>query len=125
MKHLLLSMLVIICSLALSATSSAPATDVFDPMYRLLPLADVENYVKYYRKLPNWPTADLTIIDPNSAEIQKKLLEKVEELTLYVIQLKKDNMELNKKIDLLQQQVLNAQINQIQQIRNTGYGVFQ
>ena len=37
--------------------------------------------------------------------MQVKLLQKVEELTLYMIQLQKDNEELQTKLDLLQEQV--------------------
>ncbi|GEP92876.1 hypothetical protein SAMN05660909_04689 [Chitinophaga terrae (ex Kim and Jung 2007)] len=68
---------------------------VFDPSYDLPKLADVERYVKEHRKLEGIPSAE----EVNSEGIElgdmnKRLLQKVEELTLYLIEMKKENEEL-------------------------------
>jgi hypothetical protein len=70
---------------------------VFAPEYNLRPLADVETYIKQNNHLPEVPSA--AEIKKNGVEIQEMnmtLLKKVEELTLYTI-------ELNKKIEQLRQ----------------------
>ncbi|PJJ83554.1 hypothetical protein [Mucilaginibacter auburnensis] len=60
---------------------------VFEPGYKLTDLGDVEAYVKKYRHLPKIQTAQQ--MESNGlelAEFNTKLLEKVEELTLYLIE---------------------------------------
>ncbi|MES2518414.1 MAG: hypothetical protein V4585_09920 [Bacteroidota bacterium] len=72
---------------------------VFDPSYQLRPLAEVEKYIKTNQHLPEIPsTADVTKNGIDLAETQALLLQKVEELTLYVI-------EQNKKIEKLEKKV--------------------
>lgn len=72
---------------------------VFDKSYKLKPLAEVEAFIKANQHLPNIPTtSEVTCEGINVSEMNVKLLEKVEELTLYLI-------EQQKQIAALQQQV--------------------
>ena len=72
---------------------------VFDKNYRLRPLSEVENYIKSNNHLPEIPsTAEVNKNGIDLAETQALLLQKVEELTLYVI-------EQNKKIEKLEKKV--------------------
>ncbi|MDR2915876.1 MAG: hypothetical protein LBV74_13775 [Tannerella sp.] len=64
---------------------------VFAPGYRLRPLDEVETFIKNNRRLPDVAPADSMVQNGvNMGEMQIKLLQK-EELTLYVIELKKEN----------------------------------
>lgn len=59
---------------------------VFQDDYRLKPLTEVEKFIKENKHLPNIPSA--TEIQQNGHELgdmQKKMMEKIEELTLYII----------------------------------------
>jgi len=68
---------------------------VFDNNYTLKPLAEVEQYIKENKHLPNIPSAsDIKQNGLKVGELQNKMMEKIEELTLYII-------ELRKEIDLL------------------------
>lgn len=63
---------------------------VFDPAYELMPLPELAEYIRRERSLPNIPSAESIEAQGgtiNMTELQLKLLEKVEELTLYVVQL--------------------------------------
>ncbi len=67
-------------------TTSYWADYVFEDNYKLLSLMDLKKFIEENNHLPNIPSADevkKTGID--IAEIQGKLLEKIEELTLHVI----------------------------------------
>ncbi len=65
---------------------------VFKDDYNLLALSEVEKHIKEKGHLPNVPSAeDIVQSGINVAEMDAKLLEKIEELTLYVIDLKKEN----------------------------------
>lgn len=65
---------------------------VFEPEYNLMPLNEVESFVKKNKHLPSIPSAkDVENKGGvNIGEMQNKLLEKIEELTLYVIQQQKE-----------------------------------
>lgn len=76
---------------------------VFLPNYRLMPLDELERYITKNGHLPNIPTeADVQQDGLKLAEINAKLLEKVEELTLYLIALKKENELINKRLEQLE-----------------------
>ncbi len=65
---------------------------VFAPEYQLPSLTFVENYIKEHGHLPGMPSQDE--VEEHGQELgenQKLLLQKIEELTLYVIELKKEN----------------------------------
>lgn len=75
---------------------------VFDEDYQLMPLPELEQYLIKHKHLPDIPSAAEIKEDGMSmAEMEALLVKKVEELTLYVIQLNKENAELNKKVEEL------------------------
>ena len=68
---------------------------VFANDYKLLPLNELENYVTKNNHLPGMPTAcEVDEQEVTVGQLQMKLVEKVEELTLYVIELNKTNEQL-------------------------------
>ncbi|MHC1708531.1 MAG: SprB repeat-containing protein [Bacteroidales bacterium] len=74
---------------------------VFDDSYNLQPLCDLEKYIRGNRHLPDIPSS-ADIEKENGFEVgnmQLKLLQKIEELTLYVIEQQKQIDELKRKID--------------------------
>jgi hypothetical protein len=79
---------------------SRPFPDyVFADGYNLLPLQEVEAAIKRDRHLPGVPTAEAIAKEglPVSAIVVKQM-EKIEELTLYAIALKKENAALEARI---------------------------
>lgn len=76
---------------------------VFAPNYRLMPLKEVEAFVKENKHLPNIPSAkDVENDGINISELQIKQMEKIEDIFLYIIELKKENEALKKRIDILE-----------------------
>ncbi len=72
---------------------------VFDKNYKLLTLKEVENYISKNKHLPNIPSAKEVETDGiNVADMQVKQMEKIEELFLYLIELKKENEALKNRI---------------------------
>jgi hypothetical protein len=72
-------------------TLDAWADHVFNQDYKLLPLSEVEEFIKKNKHLPGVPSEKQIIEEGLSlGEMNKDLMKKVEELTLYVIQLKKE-----------------------------------
>ena len=68
---------------------------VFEPDYVLTPLKSVEAYVKANKHLPNIPSAEEVVKNGvDMGEMVSKLLGKIEELTLYMIELEKQVDEL-------------------------------
>ncbi len=83
-----------------------PADYVFEKDYSLMPLEEVEQFVTENKHLPGMPDAQSLIANGwQVGEMNNKLLEKVEELTLYMIQLKKTTDELQKQNDVLKTQI--------------------
>jgi hypothetical protein len=71
---------------------------VFDPSYQLMDLKEVEDFTKENRHLPGIPSeAEFKKEGMDLATMNAKLLLKVEELTLYTIQLNKRVAELERK----------------------------
>jgi hypothetical protein len=71
---------------------------VFDKKYQLMPINELAQNIEQDKHLPGLPSAAEVKLDGISVgDMQAKLLEKVEQLTLYVIQLQKQNDELTKK----------------------------
>ncbi len=72
---------------------------VFESNYSLRPLEEVEQYINDNKHLPGMPTAcEAEEGNVGLGELNRKLVEKVEELTLYVIELKKQNDQLLKSL---------------------------
>jgi hypothetical protein len=73
---------------------------VFDENYNLSSLFELEKVIKENKHLPGIPTKEQAKKEGiNILKMQAKLLQKIEELTLYMIELKKENEELRKKIE--------------------------
>lgn len=73
---------------------------VFENGYRLRPIAELEKFVKQNKHLPEIPMAKTMQQEGvGVSELQTKLLQKVEELTLYIIQQQKEIDKLKKKLD--------------------------
>jgi len=73
---------------------------VFNSDYKLMSLEELEKSIIKNKHLPNIPSAADITADKGFevGEMNRKLLEKVEELTLYIIELNKKNIELNKEM---------------------------
>jgi hypothetical protein len=74
---------------------------VFEKNYSLMPLNKLANYINANKHLPNVPS--LAEVEANNkqidvGEMQLKLLEKVEELTLYILQQQKEIDALKAKL---------------------------
>jgi len=66
------------------------ADRVFDPDYKLMPLDQVEAFVATHRHLPDVPSeAEVLKKGTSVVDMQTIQMQKIEELTLYIIQLKK------------------------------------
>lgn len=79
-------------------TSGDWADHVFKKDYPLMPLSQVEQFIKTNQHLPGIFSAEQMVKEGNDlAKTDAKLLEKIEELTLYII-------ELNKKINRLDEE---------------------
>ena len=83
---------------------------VFENDYNLMPLKEVENFIKENKHLPNVPSAnDMVTNGLDVAQTDAKLLEKIEELTLYTI-----NQE--NEIDFLKEKT-NKQEKEIEELK--------
>lgn len=81
-------------------TQANPWPDyVFGDNYAIMPLYETEKFVKEHKHLPDMPSAkDVAENDQDLGEINRKLLEKMEEMTLHLIRMQK-------KIDQLESQI--------------------
>jgi len=76
---------------------------VFNSDYKLRSLYDVENFVKTNKHLPDVPSEKEVLANGlNLGDMSSVLLKKVEELTLYMIELKKENDQLKERIQKLE-----------------------
>jgi hypothetical protein len=90
------------------ASSLAWADYVFAKDYKLKSLAEVEAFVKENKHLPNIPSASELVKEGlNLGEMQAKQMEKIEELTLYMIEMKKEIDSLKKQNELFKSQQSN------------------
>ncbi len=72
---------------------------VFLAGYDLMPLPDVERYIAEHQHLPGVPSAEEVAADGQSlGETQALLLQKIEELTLYVIEMDRENQVLKTRV---------------------------
>ncbi len=79
---------------------------VFEKNYKLMPLKEVEEYVVKNKHLPGVPSEAEVLKDGLSlTEINIKLLQKVEELYLHSIELKKQNDKLEARIEKLSSEI--------------------
>ena len=78
-------------------TNSGWADYVFEPDYALMPLGELESFISENKRLPDVPSA--SHVEENGVELATMnvlLLKKVEELTLYILDLQKQIDELKK-----------------------------
>jgi hypothetical protein len=86
---------------------------VLERAYPLMPLREVEQYIKQNKHLPDIPSEKEVLEKGVSlGEMQSKLLQKVEELTLYMIEqnkkiekLEKENEELKNRVSSLEKKI--------------------
>jgi hypothetical protein len=94
--------------------SSSWADYVFADKYKLIPLSDVERFVKLNKHLPEVPSAqEVQANGINVAEMDATLLKKVEELTLYLID---QNKKLDEQAKKIEEQ--NCRIHELESSRN-------
>jgi trimeric autotransporter adhesin len=92
---------------------------VFEPGYALRPLGEVEAFVKKHKHLPGVPSAESMVTEGmEAAAFNAKLLEKIEELTLYVVALEKKYEEQE-----LRNSALEAKLTEIDALRNLVLGL--
>jgi hypothetical protein len=85
---------------------------VFDKSYKLMPLAQVEKYIDKNKHLPDVPSAKEMVENGlDVATMDAKLLQKIEELTLYLIEMKKDNEAQKKSNEELKTRLSNLENN--------------
>lgn len=76
---------------------------VFDSSYQLPSLEEIKNYVTVNKHLPDVPSAkEVEKNGQDLGEMNRVLLQKVEELTLYLIEMKKENDDLKKRMEALE-----------------------
>ncbi|WP_092727057.1 hypothetical protein [Hydrobacter penzbergensis] len=86
----------------LIVTQSGWSDYVFDPIYRLKPITEVAKFIQENKRLPEVPSAkEIKEKGIDVGENQVLLLKKIEELTLYIIELDRKNERQQKQIDQL------------------------
>lgn len=79
---------------------------VFGDNYKLRTLHELENFIKTNGHLPEMPSEKEVLLNGiNLGEIQSKLLQKIEELTLYLIEMEKQNFQLQRRVYLLEKEL--------------------
>ena len=79
---------------------------MFSENYELSELSDVEKYIKENSHLPDIPSeAEIEETGIDIAEIQIKLLKKIEELTLYIINQDKEIKGLQENVEQLNERL--------------------
>lgn len=84
---------------------------VFEPDYRLMPLDELRAFIDREKHLPNVPSAETVKREGlNLSQVQMRLLEKLEELTLYTLKqdeqvkaLQSENARLSARLEALEQ----------------------
>jgi hypothetical protein len=79
---------------------------VFNENYDLLSLYEIEQYINKYNHLPNIPSAkEVADKGLSLGDMQVKQMEKIEELTLHLIEMKKENDALKNQNDSLKSDI--------------------
>lgn len=93
----------VICEEARVQISGSWPDYVFSNDYRLKPIDELEKQIRELKHLPGIPpAAEVEKEGFDLGNMNKKLLEKVEELTLYIINLNKENKLLNERVSKLE-----------------------
>lgn len=76
---------------------------VFKPFYKLLSLSETEQFIKMNGHLPGIPSEkEVALNGINLGEMNAKLLEKIEELTLHLIEKDKKLTEVLRRLDIVE-----------------------
>jgi len=76
---------------------------VFDDDYSLMSLQKLKHFIRQNNHLPDIPSSeDVAKNGINLGEMDAKLLQKIEELTLYLIEIQKENAELRRRVEKLE-----------------------
>jgi hypothetical protein len=76
---------------------------VFEDNHQLMTLSNLEKYINENKRLPGIPSAsEIQNNGINLGNLQTITIEKLEELTLYMIELKKENETLKKRVEELE-----------------------
>jgi hypothetical protein len=76
---------------------------VFEKNYNLMPLNKLEEFISENKHLPGIPTQkNVESEGLKVGEMSAAMMEKIEELTLYVIELKKENQALQQRIQAIE-----------------------
>lgn len=90
----------------IEVVSSIASDFVFEPEYELMPLTELEIYLKKNKHLPGIPSAlEFKKQGQNLGEMQDLLLRKIEELTLYIIEQDKAMCYYKKTIEELKGEI--------------------
>jgi len=83
--------------------NTSGADFVFEDKYKLRSLDEVESFIKANKHLPEVPSAKVMSEEGMKvAELNTTLLQKVEELTLYLIEMKKENESLKERLNAVE-----------------------
>jgi len=95
-------------------TTNVPGPDyVFEKDYKLSSLEEIKNYIDQNKHLPEVPSAkEMEKNGVQLGEMNMLLLRKIEELTLYVIDLKKEN-----ETAKTQMKIMKSEIDQLKEIK--------
>jgi trimeric autotransporter adhesin len=94
----------LICTEARVQLTASWPDYVFSKNYALRSIDDLDKFIQANHHLPGIPSAKEMKGGQDLGDIQRRMMEKIEELTLYIIQLKKENDQLSRSINLIQQQ---------------------
>ncbi|WP_306110173.1 hypothetical protein [Roseivirga thermotolerans] len=96
-----------------TATPGSVPDYVFKPDYELRSLPELESYIKANSHLPNVPSAkEVETNGQDVGDMQLKLLEKIEELTLYIIEQNKEVKALKEIVEKQSKEVEELKANQ-------------
>jgi len=92
---------------AMDINGTVPASDyVFEKEYKLRTLSETEAYVNEHKHLPEVPSAlEFKTNGYSVGKMDDILLRKVEELTLYLIEMQKQNESLKAKVESLEKTI--------------------
>jgi hypothetical protein len=91
---------------SITVTTTLPSWPdfVFNKNYKLRPLTETESYIKKNGHLPGMPSKDDVAKNGiNIGEMQAKMLKTMEEMTLQMIALKKENERLNLRLEKIEE----------------------
>lgn len=90
----------------IQVTQSGWPDYVFESNYQLPSLMEIENYVQQHKHLPEVPTEkEVTTNGLDLGEMNKVLLKKVEELTLYLIEEHKQNVDNQERMQKMEKEL--------------------